>query len=609
MDEKIRARYLGDIEYFSEKLEKDKGSMLFLPLASAYINLSQYDEAVNVLLSGLDANPDMGMAKTMLAQAYMGLGRTEEAKGLLTEMRVLDTSNYLAEKLLGNIYRSESELKKAVICYKNAYSIAPEDTQLKNLIEELISEAGLEGEDLYDDRPIGEEDEELLETLGQELADEVRQEIGETDEKVSQVTEDEVKQTVDEIIGTEEEPSLEGFVDEEISDELVDELEEEMLASLDDDIVPTESIVEIPQENMQEEAEEDLPAEDISDMAAELSADLGLDVPESETDVSEETASEEVISVDVPAEEPVSEDAPSEEAEPEEMPIEDSVPEDMPEIISESVPEDIVEDIVVEMPEEISGVDIELPEESTDMPELAEAETGEIPEIPEIPEILEMSEISEISGTDTDSEPDTVEEIDIPEEIKADDTAEPEPEEPEPEEPEIELPEEEALLAEELPEDDAVTAGEIVIPDIHEQPLVLDVAAYEPDVDDLKQDAEELKEELAQMPDAEEEAVAEAVSEPDEPYMMSEEDEKIISDTKEELTKEDKLNEELAILFAMEELEEKAKEGKIYECVSTEADDSLSDVKSRYPEGLDNATYEQVNRLENLLEIIKNNSK
>jgi Tfp pilus assembly protein PilF len=137
MDEQVRLRYLKDIEYFSNKFEKNPKSKVFMPLALAYLKLGKLDEAIDVCQRGLDLNPDYIAAKTIMAQAFLEKGMKEEAKGLLIEIATLNKSNYRANKLLGEIYRSEDNIEKAVYYYRTALQTSPEDTELKNLIEEL----------------------------------------------------------------------------------------------------------------------------------------------------------------------------------------------------------------------------------------------------------------------------------------------------------------------------------------------------------------------------------------------------------------------------------------------------------------------------------------
>lgn len=157
MDENQKARYLRDIEYFSKRLEENPKSKVFMPLAMAYLKLEKFDEVIEICTKGLDNNPDYIAAKTILAQAFLGKGMLNEAKGLLLEVATFSRDNYRANKLLGEIYRAEENIEKAIYYYRTAYFSSPEDLELKNLIEELATtvDATPKGfDELKEDEPL-----------------------------------------------------------------------------------------------------------------------------------------------------------------------------------------------------------------------------------------------------------------------------------------------------------------------------------------------------------------------------------------------------------------------------------------------------------------------
>ena len=181
MDEASKLRYLKEVDYFSAKFENDPSSKIFLPLALAYLRLGKFDEVITVCQSGLDHNPDYIAAKTVMAQAFLGKGLKEEAKGLLIEVATLNPSNYKANKLLGDIYRAEENFEKALYYYRTALVAVPEDNTLRMLIEELAEVANVKPavkeqektEEVKEDiKKIEKKDEELLNeaaTLSEEL--------------------------------------------------------------------------------------------------------------------------------------------------------------------------------------------------------------------------------------------------------------------------------------------------------------------------------------------------------------------------------------------------------------------------------------------------------
>ncbi|UOD35189.1 hypothetical protein DSN97_02295 [Deferribacteraceae bacterium V6Fe1] len=185
MDESQKSRYLRDIEYFSKKLEENPKSKVFMPLAMAYLKLEKYDETIEICTKGLDNNPDYIAAKTILAQAFLGKGMLNEAKGLLLEVATFSKDNHRANKLLGEIYRAEGNIEKAIYYYRTASLNSLEDLELRRLIEELAmtvdaTPKGLddivEGEPEVEEVSVKEEPSDLTEVAGG-LADEVIEDI------------------------------------------------------------------------------------------------------------------------------------------------------------------------------------------------------------------------------------------------------------------------------------------------------------------------------------------------------------------------------------------------------------------------------------------------
>lgn len=185
MDENQKSRYLKDIEYFSKKLEENPKSKVFMPLAMAYLKLEKYDETIEICTKGLDNNPDYIAAKTILAQAFLGKGMLNEAKGLLLEVATFSKDNHRANKLLGEIYRAEGNIEKAIYYYRTAALNSPEDLELSRLIEELAMtvDATPKGvDDIMEEEPPVEEESTKegssdLTEAAKDLADEVIEDI------------------------------------------------------------------------------------------------------------------------------------------------------------------------------------------------------------------------------------------------------------------------------------------------------------------------------------------------------------------------------------------------------------------------------------------------
>ncbi len=680
MDEKTKAGLLGDIEYFSAKLEADNTSMLFLPLAKAYVDLNRFDDAVQVLLHGLDANPEISTAKTLLAKCYVGMGRVDDAKALLTEIRVLDPNNYAAEKLLGKIYQSENEYKKAIISYKNAYFSAPEDSELRELIEELLAETGMELADLRDERKLMDDD-ELLDTIGQELADEVKHEIGDVADRPS-LSEEDVKTAVDDIVGHSpdiEDADLSKFAEDDSPADTSNEIESEMLAEISEEVEPTESLDEVKDAVQQYEQnyfagideQEAAVTGGVDALAAELSADFGLDGIKSEAEAfaDEHSVPEEPAAIAESAEQKTEESSPDETAAPAEHNIFDDFG-DIEEISDEHLAS--IDDLFSFVPVSEDGDEMEAP-----IPAATETQTPETQEKAEEPEEhdepLEIDadeQLADISSEVEEHKPEQQFEENITEETETEEPVSDEPADEQQEEPAYIEPQPEESDAEDMaadgsastadeddeikdepakeesvyddatgqevagdedtvihPEESAIHAAE---PEIRtdEPEEIYDELMTDEKIDDalrdvLKDDKHETAESadeiiphnssIRPVIDVQEAETENDISDESENAVIPEDilaqEPEIVSEIKQEIEKDTELNDELATLFAMDELEERDRKPSFNEYVSSDSDDGGTEGFVYDPQQLDNETYEQVNRLENLLELIKNNSK
>ncbi|MGE4496676.1 MAG: tetratricopeptide repeat protein [Deferribacterales bacterium] len=235
MDEINRSKYLNDIEYFSRKLEEDPASKLFMPLSVALLKLNKYDDVIYYCAHGLEHFPELLGAKTVMAQAYMGKGKVEDAKGLLKQVILVNRFNYKANKLMGDIYRAESDIERALEYYRKAYKISPEDRklgedieELENLLENGLAEAG--------DIDLPDRDSEILVSMAEELADEVKDELSHDTYEDKELADDEIEKTFQEIAekSTEDEDGFD--MDDFGKEDFEEEIRENLLASVDEEI-------------------------------------------------------------------------------------------------------------------------------------------------------------------------------------------------------------------------------------------------------------------------------------------------------------------------------------------------------------------------------------
>jgi tetratricopeptide (TPR) repeat protein len=118
---------LEEIERLKEKLDKDPNSKLFIPLAEEYKKAGMFDEAVDVLLKGLERQPGYMSARVALGKIYFERGMFEEARGEFEKVISAIPDNLYAHKKLAEIYRDLGERDRTVKELKTVLKLNPMD--------------------------------------------------------------------------------------------------------------------------------------------------------------------------------------------------------------------------------------------------------------------------------------------------------------------------------------------------------------------------------------------------------------------------------------------------------------------------------------------------
>ncbi len=128
---------LKDIEKLKEKLEKDPNSRLFVPLAEEYRKEGMLDEAVNVLLNGLELQPGYTTAKVSLGKIYYEKGMLDEARAAFEDVIKTVPDNLYAYKKLAEIYRDTGEKELAIKSFKTVLKLNPMDEDAFNQLSSI----------------------------------------------------------------------------------------------------------------------------------------------------------------------------------------------------------------------------------------------------------------------------------------------------------------------------------------------------------------------------------------------------------------------------------------------------------------------------------------
>lgn len=126
-----------EIEKLRIRVEKDPNSRLFLPLAEEYRKSGMLDEAISVILSGLERQPGYTSARVALGRIYFEKNMIEEARNEFEQVVSAIPDNLFSHKKLAEIYRGRGETEKAIAEYKKVIQLNPLDEDAKICLEEI----------------------------------------------------------------------------------------------------------------------------------------------------------------------------------------------------------------------------------------------------------------------------------------------------------------------------------------------------------------------------------------------------------------------------------------------------------------------------------------
>jgi len=131
------AELLPKIAELSERLQKDPGSRLFVPLAEEYIKAGMLEEAVQVLGDGLKKHPEFFGARVALGRVYFEQRKFREAKGEFEQVLKASPDNLVALRKLLTIYKMEGERDKLRRCCETLLAANSRDAEAQKFLDEL----------------------------------------------------------------------------------------------------------------------------------------------------------------------------------------------------------------------------------------------------------------------------------------------------------------------------------------------------------------------------------------------------------------------------------------------------------------------------------------
>ncbi|MGC2062154.1 MAG: tetratricopeptide repeat protein [Thermodesulfovibrionales bacterium] len=145
---------LKDIDKLKEKVDKDPNSKLFVPLAEEYRKEGMLEEAIGVLLSGIEKQPGYMSARVSLGKIYLEKEMLKEAQAEFEQVIRAIPDNLYAHKKLADIYRATGDTRQAIRSYKTVLKLNSMDEEALSNLSEL---EGMEFQEAIVEKPAADQ--------------------------------------------------------------------------------------------------------------------------------------------------------------------------------------------------------------------------------------------------------------------------------------------------------------------------------------------------------------------------------------------------------------------------------------------------------------------
>jgi tetratricopeptide (TPR) repeat protein len=126
---------------YLKMFQDDPKSRIFAPLAESYRKIGLVDEAIEICLEGMEANPDFLGGKVALARAYGDKQLHGKVRDLLLPVIDKMPDNLIAQKLLADSCLVLGFVKDALAAYKMLLYFNPNDNEIALMVQELETQA------------------------------------------------------------------------------------------------------------------------------------------------------------------------------------------------------------------------------------------------------------------------------------------------------------------------------------------------------------------------------------------------------------------------------------------------------------------------------------
>jgi tetratricopeptide (TPR) repeat protein len=154
------------IEELRRRVQKDPSSIAFAQLGEEYRRAGNFDEAISTCRTGLSRHPDYLSARVTLGRALIETNQLEAAETELSHVLGSAPDNLAALRGMADIHHRRAELPKALTFYRRALTLAQNDPELEQTVEDIERALGpvIESDEIPGGLSFAQITEELLST-------------------------------------------------------------------------------------------------------------------------------------------------------------------------------------------------------------------------------------------------------------------------------------------------------------------------------------------------------------------------------------------------------------------------------------------------------------
>jgi len=125
------------IQELRRRVQQDPASLAFAPLAEELRRAGRAREAVTLCQNGLAHHPEYVSARATLGRALLDLNEIDDALFELQAVLGAAPENLMALRGIAEVHHRRGELTEALVAYRRARALAPQDADLEQAVETL----------------------------------------------------------------------------------------------------------------------------------------------------------------------------------------------------------------------------------------------------------------------------------------------------------------------------------------------------------------------------------------------------------------------------------------------------------------------------------------